>query len=203
MEFPPLMSSLEKELCSDSVHCQEANEKFMPSLPMLLQLKGKALVMEKYTWVARMCSRRGRLRERSRNQLCLYNPRLAVAGDFFERMWGLLVCPYEFLAAGWEPQTRYGSLEQPASQELLPCPPPQVFSKIILSTPTTVFLYFCDSTLYVIGYLVSVKQETKYKDVTTSATKNIIFVEPLQAVVQLQGNTCTEVILLACIDILF
>lgn len=81
-----------------------------------------------------------------------------------------------------------------------PSPP----SFIILSTPTRVLLYFCGSTLYVVGYSISVKRETKHKDVAASSTKNIVFVEPLQAVVQVQGNTCTrfEVILVACIDIL-
>lgn len=108
------------------------------------------------------------------------------------------------MAAGWEPQATYGSLEQPASQGLLPHPLSQVYSKIILSTPTRILLYFCGSTLRVVGYSASLNQETKHKDVAAGSTKNIVFVAPLQAAVQVQGNTCTrfEVILVACIDIL-
>lgn len=96
-------------------------------------------------------------------------------------MGGPLLCLYEFLAAGWELHARYGSLEQPASQELLSHPLPQVFSKIILSTPTRVLLYFLSSALYVVGYSVSIKQETKHKDMAASSTKTIV--EPLKAVV--------------------
>lgn len=58
--------------------------------------------------------------------------------------------------------------------------------------------------MYVVGYSVSVKRETKHKDVAVSSTETVVFVEHLQAVVQVQGNTCIrfEVILVACIDIL-
>lgn len=79
MEFLSLTSSLGR-FWPDSPLCQEANEKFLPSLLMLLQFEGKTLGMKKYTRAARECvvggEGWGRDRETSHSFVC--TPRLAA-----------------------------------------------------------------------------------------------------------------------------